>query len=95
MTAKEQRLRFMISRLSEREQDCLINILDELDQAKGKHPKWPKDNIHAAAIVAEESGELIRASLIAQYENGYILNLETEAIQTGAMALRFLSNLKR
>lgn len=95
MTGKQQRLQFMISRLSEKEQDGLINILNELEAAERKHPQWPKDTIHAAAIVAEESGELIRASLMSKYENGSTRKLETEAIQTGAMALRFLSNLKR
>lgn len=40
----------------------------ELAASRKKHPTWPRDIIHAAAVVAEESGELIRAALQAHYE---------------------------
>lgn len=74
-------------------QDAIISILKELSKAERKHPNWPKDVIHQAAVVAEESGELTRASLQFVYEDGEIQNLRTEAIQTAAMAIRFLINL--
>lgn len=48
------------------------------------------DFIEAAAIVAEESGELIRAALQFHNEDGQYYAMHKEAIQTGAMALRFL-----
>jgi hypothetical protein len=70
-------------------------IDDELAAAIRKHPHWPKDNvIEAAAIVAEESGELIRAALQAKYEGGNIEACKKEAIQTAAMAIRFLKNIE-
>lgn len=71
--------------------NCVVLMTDELMKAIAKHPNWPEDNIiHCAAIVSEESGELIRATLQLHYESGSIDEVEKEAIQTGAMALRFL-----
>jgi hypothetical protein len=71
--------------------DALLKIADELTKAMNKHTYWPQDNvIHAAAIVAEESGELIRAALQFEYEEGDGDATLKEAIQTGAMAVRFL-----
>jgi hypothetical protein len=71
----------------------IICILTELDAAKKKHPDWPSDSIHGAAIVAEESGELVRASLNYRYEKGRFFDMHKEAIQTGATAIRFLQGL--
>jgi hypothetical protein len=68
-------------------------FLEELAKAEYLHPKWPKDEIHAAAIVGEEAGELIRASLQNTYGGGKVSAMRKEAIQTGAMAIRFLKNL--
>lgn len=68
-------------------------ILAELERAEKLHPHWPVDIIHDAAIVAEESGELIQATLQYKYENGSHYKIEQEAIHTGAMAIRFLINL--
>lgn len=71
----------------------VITILSELDRAEDKHPVWPKDDfVHAAAIVGEESGELIRAALQHHYEKGRYYEMHKEAIQVAAMALRFLKN---
>ena len=68
-------------------------ILDELIKAKKKYPDWPDDMVHQAAIVSEESGELIRAVLNHVYHDGSIEDVRNEAIQTAAMAIRFLENL--
>ena len=68
-------------------------ILMELQRAEKKFPEWPKDHIHQAAIVAEESGELVKAALQNHYEGGDIFSMKREAIHTAAMALRFLKNL--
>lgn len=62
----------------------------ELNDAVGKHPDWPNDHIHQAAIINEEAGELIRAAIQHKYEKGRYYDMHREAIQTGAMALRFL-----
>jgi hypothetical protein len=75
--------------------DNIINeILEEVLRAEIKHPYWPKDNIHGAAIICEESGELIRAALQLTYEKGDINALRDEAIQTAATCIRFIDNLK-
>lgn len=68
----------------------LTLIATELNTAIEKHPDYPDDHIHQAAILAEESGELVQAALQEKYENGPYFKMHTEAIQSGAMALRFL-----
>ena len=70
------------------------DILDELNRAIVKYPEWPDDIIHQAAIVTEEAGELIRAALNHSYHDDSIEEVKKEAIQTAAMAIRFLRNLK-
>lgn len=78
----------------------VIAILMELETAEQKHPKWPTDPnfldipdfVHASAIVSEESGELTKAALQYTYENGRYYDMHKEAVQVGAMALRFLKN---
>lgn len=76
--------------MTNREREWIDAILAELAMANQLHPDWPSDPIHAAAIVAEESGELVRAALQHKYEDGMRVAMRTEAIQTAAMALRFL-----
>lgn len=69
-------------------------VAAEYERAVNKHPLFPKDKIHAAAIVCEESGELIRECLNNVYHNeNNITNIKTEAIQTIVTAIRFLENL--
>lgn len=68
-------------------------LLTELDKAERKFPTWPDDLVHRAAIVAEEAGELVRASLQNQYEGDRLQELKKEATQTGATCLRFLMKL--
>lgn len=73
--------------------DIATALNEEMDRAKQKFPWWPEDLIHAAAIVAEEAGELMKATLQNRYENGSIEKMKKEAIQTATMAIRFLENL--
>ena len=68
-------------------------VLEELARGEAKYPNWPTDTIHQAAIVNEESGELIRAALNHWYHKESKEELRMEAIQTAAMAIRFLKNL--
>ncbi len=79
----------VLEKLTMYEMEVLGLIAREYIRAKAKHPQWPSDIIHAAAIVAEESGELIRAALQEQYEETSSESTYTEAIQTAAMGLRF------
>jgi len=70
-------------------------MLDELRSAEQKFPGWPDDIVHASAIVAEEAGELVKAALDRHYGRAADDDeLIREGVQTAAMALRFLLNLK-
>ena len=65
-------------------------IFDELAKAELKHPSFPKDPIHMAAIMAEEAGEAVKASIDMVYHSGNVADLMLEVAQTGAMAIRIL-----
>lgn len=71
----------------------VLEVLREIDKAAAKFPTWPSRAVDAAAIVAEECGELQRAALQATYEGGTIEAVRKEALQTAAMAIQFLANL--
>jgi hypothetical protein len=43
--------------------DVMFLIDDEIRKAEAKHPKWPADRLRQAAIVVEEAGELLQATL--------------------------------
>lgn len=70
-------------------------VFEELKRAEEEYPMWPDDIVHAAAIVGEEAGELIRASIDWYYGRGNSVECRKEAIQTAAMALRFLFALAK
>jgi hypothetical protein len=82
--------------------DSIIHeVLKEYQRAKKKFPSWPVHIVARAAIVGEESGELIQAALQWKYErqhtyegrDGQYDKMKKEAIQTAAMCLRFLEML--
>jgi len=73
--------------------DIARSINEEMGRAKEKFPRWPEDIIRGASIVAEEAGELVKASLQNFYEKGNFEDVKKEAIQTATMAIRFLENL--
>lgn len=70
-------------------------ILEEFDRATKIHPDWPTDPVHAAAIIGEEAGEVIKAvnNAVTGKKNGKDSDYRTEAIQCAAMCIRFLKNL--
>ena len=75
-------------------------ILIEFERAKRKWPNWPGDIVHAAGILAGEAGECLKAANHHREGRGTdgrdsMFMAECEAIQAGAMALRFLVNLPR
>ena len=69
-------------------------MLKELERAKSKHPTWPTDIVHQVAIMVEEAGEAMRATLNYVYEGGSIEAVRKELEHTGAMAIRVLINLE-
>lgn len=73
----------------------LSSVFDELNRAVRKFPTWPTDPLHALAVIGEEFGELTKDVLQMAYEPGKTSaeNLRKEAIQTAAMALRFVASL--
>lgn len=68
-------------------------IAEELRKAESKHPEWPADLVHQAAIMAEESGETVQAALDATYRGDAKEKIIKEAAQTGAMAVRIIKHL--
>ncbi|UAW53162.1 hypothetical protein pEaSNUABM30_00044 [Erwinia phage pEa_SNUABM_30] len=78
-----------------REQAAIELMLNELRDAEVEHPEWPEEAIHAGSILVEEAGELLRdcVSFDETGDDKLIVNMQIEAVQTGAMALRFLKNL--
>lgn len=77
----------------------LHEIIEEYFSAKDKFPAWPADKIHAAAVVAEECGELVKAAVDHEYPEcrkdgrDTVDQMRREAIQTAAMCIRFLEGL--
>jgi NTP pyrophosphatase (non-canonical NTP hydrolase) len=69
----------------------------EVARATAKFPTWPTDPLHALAVLGEEYGELTKAVLQHTYEphKSTLEDVRQEAIQTAAMALRFLSSLDK
>lgn len=94
MQNQEQYLSEQFDRLPIEVKEALFEIVKEYEVAVVKHPNWPQDLIHCASIVGEEAGELLQASLQHIYEEGSFGAIEKEVIQTGAVSLRLLINLK-
>ena len=72
----------------------LAQIFSEVERAEKLHPDWPTNPIHQAAIVTEEAGEILQASLNHNEQKGSKKAIITEAIHTAASALRFLKNVE-
>ena len=70
--------------------EAIALVVSEIERAESKFPGWPQDPVHAAAVVVEESGELMQAALNHTYHWAKAENMEAEAVQTAAMAIRFL-----
>ena len=71
------------------------DVLAEVERATRKFPSWPTDPLHALAVLGEEFGELGKAVLQTTYEchKSNRDDVRVEAIQTAAMALRFVLSL--
>ena len=70
-------------------------VIDELDRAMRKFPTWPTDPLHALAVLGEEYGELTKEVLQTCYEpeKSSPGAITKEAIQTAAMAIRWVISL--
>lgn len=82
---------------NETTEELMNDLIHELVNATQKHPTWPTDPLHALAVLGEEYGELNKAILEWIYEpnkEGVSQDeIRKEAIQTAAMAIRFLISL--
>ena len=72
----------------------LMNIMAEVTRAESIHPAWPCDPVKAAALCAEECGELVRACNDYDESRGSKKPMVTEAIHTAATAIRFLKEIE-
>jgi len=81
--------------VSAAEKSAIEQIAAEVERAMRKFPTWPTDPLHALAVLGEEFGELTKDVLQLTYEPHKTTreNVRTEAIQTAAMALRFVASL--
>ena len=70
--------------------EAIAAILAELDRARRKHPKWPEDIIHQAAIIGEEAGETLQAALDCVYAGKSMDEVYKEASHAAATAIRLL-----
>jgi NTP pyrophosphatase (non-canonical NTP hydrolase) len=71
-------------------------IQEEVERAVLTYPTWPTDPLHALAVLGEEFGELTKAVLQHVYppHTSSVADIRAEAIQTAAMALRFLASIE-
>jgi len=72
---------------------AVLFLLCELAKAEEKHPAWPKDIIHQAAILSEEAGEVVKEANDIAHHGKSRDEICTEVAQVGAMAIRMLMHL--
>lgn len=72
--------------------------LAEWQRVVAKFPTWPTDPHHAFSVLSEEVGELAKAIVQYTYEphkNVAMADIREEAVQTAAMALRWIASIDR
>jgi len=74
-----------------------MSVIREYDWACANRP-WPKDVVHAAAKVAEEAGELVKAANDHAYpdearEGESLRRMRLEAVQVIVTGIRFLEHV--
>jgi len=69
---------------------AIARIIEALDHAEAKFPGWPIDPVHAGSVLTEESGETVKAINEFFWSGGPPSEIEKEAAQAGAMAVRVL-----
>ena len=75
----------------------IAEVEAEIVRAVVKFPTWPTRIIDAGNVVSEEAGELAKACLQVTYEpeKETLAGARMEAIQTAAMAIRFILSMDR
>lgn len=78
-----------------KQDEAIQVVVMEVLRATKKFPTWPNDPLHALAVLGEEYGELNKVVVQMTYEPHKTSPKEVreEAIQTAAMAIRFLMSL--
>lgn len=73
----------------------MVEVSDEIDRAMFKFPLFPTDPLHALAVLGGKYGELNKAVLQGVYQPDKVTpeQIREEAIQTAAMAVRFIASL--
>lgn len=74
--------------------DVFEDIELELKRATEKHPNYPEDMFKQLAIMQEEAGEVTKAVLEYSFGKCSINEIRKELIETAAMCVRMLNNLK-
>lgn len=76
-------------------ESVLNEVMAEMQRAVTKFPTWPDRGLDAFAIIGEEVGELQKEVLQLTYEphKADAERMRKEAVQTAAMALRFLMSI--
>ena len=69
-------------------------VMAEYDRAMAKFPTWPTNLAEAATVFAEEAGETVKAAAEAWWMSGDPHEVEKEAVQAAAMALRLIIGLR-
>lgn len=86
----------LLNALSSDEKIALFSIINALIEAKTKHPDWVNDPIHAAGILSEEAGEVMKEAIDVSYGSTPLESLRLlleETAQTGAMAVRIIAEV--
>jgi len=76
-------------------EDVLKAVTDEVKRAEQLHPSWPANMFEAITIITEEVGELAQAALDMKFKKNSLAHVQEEAVQTAAMAIRFLIHLEK
>ncbi len=76
------------------EESICQEIIAEYHRALAKFPGWPTNLAEAATVFAEEAGETVKAAAEAWWTGGDRKEVELEAIQAAAMAVRLIVGLR-
>ena len=72
-----------------------LDLYAELDNAEENFPEWPTDLAHGMAILGEEYGEAVKATVDFAFHDGSIDDIREELVQLGAMVFRQIAMIDR